>query len=316
MKDKVAILMAVYNGEKYISAQIESILKQTYQNFDLIIRDDGSKDQTVRIIQTIITENPQRNIILLRNKSNVHGQLQNFSYLFDYAKNSYNFIMFSDQDDIWKENKVELSINAIKSNNTKPTLIYTNYLNWNMEKNTRNVAYIQERHYTFERLFVQNWTMGCTYILNKKMIDKIDHIPHGVENHDYWIALVAALDSNIMYLPQVTMIHRLHNNNVTARSNSTSWEDRFLRLYKEVLSKNGRKRVYSRWSTVYKNLTNLYDNVKIKELYKMLISSSVKSIVLSYQYGYRAVTKKYDFVFRMYLLLKSKKEIIKEIKEQ
>lgn len=305
--NKLAVLMATYNGDKYINEQLKSILNQTYKNFDLIIRDDGSSDGTVSIIRSVIFKNPEQKIILLENKSDVHGQLENFSFLFDYAKDKYDFIMFSDQDDVWYSNKIQLSLDIIKLNASEPTLVYTNYLNWNMKDQSKTPAYTKVPECTFERIFVQNWTMGCTYILNKKMIQKIGHIPIGVENHDYWIALVSSMDHNIKYLSKVTMEHRLHAGNVTARENSTSWKDRFFRLNKEVLRKKGRDVVYSRWYTIYINLIKKYKNKQvIKQLSRVLFSHNIKSCYLSYRYGYKAVTIKYDFVFRLYLLLKPK----------
>lgn len=309
MKDKIAILMATYNGEKYISEQIESILKQTYRNFDLIIRDDGSTDKTISIIQSIIKKNSENNIYLLKNRSSEHGQLKNFANLFNYAKNRYKYIMFSDQDDIWYKNKIEISMNAIELKGKAPTLIYTNYVNWNMESQTKSIAYTHTPECTFERLFVQNWTMGCTYLLNLGMIEKIDNIPDGVENHDYWIALVASLDNNIEYLSEVTMEHRLHANNVTARESSKHLKNRILRLYTELLNNTGRNKVYKKWCKVYFYLNKKYKGKKIIGLSQILFSSKMKSLYLSYKYAYKAVTKKYDFVFRLYLLFKSRKKM-------
>jgi glycosyltransferase involved in cell wall biosynthesis len=309
MKDKIVILMATYNGEKYVSAQIKSILEQTYNNFDLIIRDDGSTDKTISIIKSIIERNDKKNIYLLKNKSSKHGQLKNFANLFNYAKDKYKYIMFSDQDDIWYKNKIQISLDAIKKKGDTPTLIYTNYINWNMKDKTKNIAYSYIPECTFERLFVQNWTMGCTYLLNKGMIKQIENIPDGVDNHDYWIALVSSLNNNIEYLPQVTMEHRLHANNVTGRENSKSFKNRAIRLYTELINRSGRNKVYKRWCKIYFYLNNRYKNKSIVNLSQVLFSSNLKSIYLSYKYDYKAVTKKYDFVFRLYLLFKSQRKM-------
>ena len=114
MKDKtIDILLATYNGEKYVAEQIDSILNQTYKNIHLIISDDCSTDNTRKILSQY--ENNERVEIHLQ--ENNLGYIKNFEFLLKQVKNE--LYMLSDQDDFWlKEtlffSKLNISFYAIK----------------------------------------------------------------------------------------------------------------------------------------------------------------------------------------------------------
>ena len=101
---KIDILMATYNGEKYLVEQLDSIINQTYRNWNLLIRDDNSTDKTLEIIQNYHKKD-KRIKILKDNKGNL-GIVRNFEELLKSSESE--FIMFSDQDDIWVENKLDM----------------------------------------------------------------------------------------------------------------------------------------------------------------------------------------------------------------
>ena len=102
IKPQVEILMATYNGEKYIGEQIESILSQSYTNWIIRISDDCSKDKTAEIIKKYAEEYPEK-IEIIENKSPSGSAKNNFFRLLGISTGEY--IMCCDQDDIWKENK-------------------------------------------------------------------------------------------------------------------------------------------------------------------------------------------------------------------
>ena len=110
MNPKIEILMATYNGEKYIGEQINSIINQTYTNWNLLIRDDGSKDKTLNIIKKY--EKMDNRIILIRDNKDNLGFVKNFEELL--KKSRTEFVMFSDQDDYWLENKIEKYVEVIE----------------------------------------------------------------------------------------------------------------------------------------------------------------------------------------------------------
>ena len=123
MERKIDILMATYNGEKYVSEQIKSILQQTYKNWTLIIRDDNSDDNTLKILYKY--QKKDKRIKIINDSMGNLGFVKNFEELLKYSDS--DFIMFSDQDDIWYNNKVEKMYNRIiTENNNIPILVHCN----------------------------------------------------------------------------------------------------------------------------------------------------------------------------------------------
>ena len=124
----ILIMMATYNGEKYISKQLETIINQTYTNWELIIRDDCSTDNTLGIIKDYVKKDSRIKYIL--SDSEKHGAYYNFFGLINYAKKikEYDFYVFADQDDEWDNMKLEeyLKFYDSKVNEDIPVLIYGN----------------------------------------------------------------------------------------------------------------------------------------------------------------------------------------------
>ena len=112
MEEKIDILMATYNGEKYLKEQIESILNQTYKNIRLIISDDASKDSTPQILEEYRKKDSRIEIYL--NKEN-RGVVKNIEFLLEKVEDE--FYMLADQDDVWLPLKVEKSIETLKKQN-------------------------------------------------------------------------------------------------------------------------------------------------------------------------------------------------------
>ena len=117
MDEKVNILMATYNGEKYLNEQIDSLLNQTYKNIQIIISDDCSKDSTKNILKQYEEQEPQKIKVFYQEKN--LGYVKNFEFLLNYEKEQEDssIYMLCDQDDVWKEEKVERSLEKLKEGN-------------------------------------------------------------------------------------------------------------------------------------------------------------------------------------------------------
>ena len=132
---RVAILMATYNGEKYIAEQISSIINQNYQDWSLFVSDDESKDGTVDIIRSIGINEPRIKKILF-NKD--HGAFSKFYFLLRYAQKKltpYYDVFLCDQDDIWEKDKIQVELNAINNSPNKSVLVF--HLSHFYNKNTK-----------------------------------------------------------------------------------------------------------------------------------------------------------------------------------
>ena len=112
MEEKVDVLLATYNGEKYLKEQIDSILNQTYQNINLIISDDNSNDSTRKILEEY-KKIDNRIKTYLQDKN--LGYIKNFEFLL--TKVESNYYMLSDQDDVWLPEKIEKSMKTLKEKN-------------------------------------------------------------------------------------------------------------------------------------------------------------------------------------------------------
>lgn len=214
--EKVDILLATYNGEKYVREQIDSILNQTYKEFRLLISDDCSTDNTPSILEEY--KNKDNRIEIYLQKDNL-GVVKNFEFLLNKVQSKY--YMFSDQDDIWKETKIEKSVNKIQEQDydlvysdleiVDENLIVTNKSYWK-EKG----IYGKIKNYNnFESLYLNNFVTGCTIISKKELINKFMPLPNNSKYvlHDYWISLILSQNGKIAYIEEPLIKYRQHKNN-------------------------------------------------------------------------------------------------------
>ena len=220
----IGILMATYNGEKFVSEQIDSILSQTYKNWVLLIHDDGSNASTIDILRSYQNGYPQR-IILIDDGIRCGGAKENFAYLFKIAKINYNFdyIMFSDQDDVWLPFKIETVLKQMIESENKypetPICVYTDLTV--VDENLKLISNscwkyqrINPAENTTNRLLSRNVAAGCTMILNRAAFNIIFNIPEKSVIHDWWVALVVSTFGKMFYIGTSTILYRQHAFNV------------------------------------------------------------------------------------------------------
>ncbi|MGL4653517.1 glycosyltransferase family 2 protein [Cetobacterium sp.] len=215
LNPKVEILMATYNGENYIEEQIESLFNQTYQNWNLVIRDDGSKDKTLEIIQKYENEYPNKIKLLKDNKGGLRAK-DNF---FELLRNSKeNYVMFCDQDDIWLPNKIEITLDKMLEIENGPTLIHTDLKVVDKTLNIISNSFwkfqnIDPNRKSHNYLIVQNNITGCTVMINRELADlSVGDFPNGIM-HDWIIGIIASLKGRIEYLTEPTILYRQHGKN-------------------------------------------------------------------------------------------------------
>ena len=213
---KVAILLSTYNGEKYLKNQLDSLMAQSYKDFEIIARDDGSADDTVEILKSY-------GIKLLETNENL-GAKSSFATLLNYTveHSDAEYFMFCDQDDVWSEYKVEKTLTKMQEMEQQfsdiPLLVHTDLEVVDEKLNTINSSF-----YTFQKInpfednlnkfLVQNSITGCTIMINRELAQKCLPIPSKAIIHDWWIGLVASKFGKIGYLNSPTIQYRQHNNN-------------------------------------------------------------------------------------------------------
>jgi rhamnosyltransferase len=278
--DKITILLATYNGEKYIQKQIDSIINQTYKNWDLWIRDDGSKDNTIDLLYKYEEKDTRIHVLDNDNKFNL-GPCMNFNELCVNVELS-EYIMFSDQDDVWLPDKIEKTYNYFKSlerknDKNKPILVFTDFI-----ITDGDLKVVEESGYKFidvgsdffnkplNSLLAFNFVWGCTTLCNRTLLNKCTPIPKYAENHDYWIGLVASIIGKLYFMNETTMYYRQHSNNVTG-------------VYETAKFKNRVKKLFMGWEKFNKKISNsIYHANELKHRYENEISEHDLYILENY----------------------------------
>lgn len=218
--DKIQILLATYNGERFLEQQLESIINQTHMNWELIIHDDGSTDKTIDIILRFCNNHPTQ-IKLLNDGVQLRNAKDNFGHL---IKNSTaNYIAFSDQDDIWLPQKLELCIQTLRTaeeeNNSLPIIVHSDLTVvdnkgnliceslWKMQK-TRPIEKYEES------ILVNNFVTGCTMLCNRRAIENSTPIPPSAIMHDWWITLKTLQSGGrVISIDKPLVLYRQHDQN-------------------------------------------------------------------------------------------------------
>ena len=217
----IAILMAAYNGEKYLEEQLDSIKRQTFQDWHLIISDDSSTDRTLEIARKFQKEVTQQ-VTILENQVPKGSAKNNFFHLLKNVEESY--IMFADQDDVWKEDKIEKTLSCMKKLEKKvtghvPILVHTD-----LTVVDENMGIIADSFFQYAKVkkkvdlatfIIQNNVTGCTIMMNRELYEGICQVKDlkKVIMHDYWAALYAMVYGVVGVVDQSTMYYRQHESN-------------------------------------------------------------------------------------------------------
>lgn len=245
--------MATYNGEKYISEQINSLFNQTYTNWKLIIHDDNSRDNTVKIIKEYEKRYSQK-IIFLNDNIATGGAKENFTYILNKIDDNYDYIMFCDQDDVWLENKVEITLKKMLESEEKskdiPILIHTDLKV--VDENLNIISYSMFKYqklniknqYSLDLMSMENIITGCTMMINKQLSLLSKNIATEAIMHDWWIAIIALREDGLIeFVDKPTILYRQHQLNTigSKKVNLSYYFKKLLRMKENI---NDYKRIY------------------------------------------------------------------------
>jgi glycosyltransferase involved in cell wall biosynthesis len=265
----VAIIMTTYNGEQYVEAQIDSILDSSYQDFELFIYDDGSKDQTIAMIRRYEKEYPLK-VHIVQNEDNL-GVSRNF--LQALGKTTMDYVMFCDQDDVWKVNKIALTLKRMRhmegqSGKDIPLAVFTDANVVDKDLNEMHCSFFCSNHLNprktdLAHLLMENKLIGCTVMVNAALrkILRSNQYPEREKYHDIWVALIAASFGRIGFINERTLLYRQHEGNLVGGTSFSSYfrnrlkflqkqkativalesqAEEFLTLYGEILAEEKR----------------------------------------------------------------------------
>lgn len=222
-RSKIAILMSTYNGAQYLKEQIESIQQQTNHDWQLYIRDDGSKDQTVDIAQSYAQQDPRINLV--DQGSSNRGVIGSFMRLLKLVDADY--YMFADQDDYWHTDKVQRTLDLMQANEEThlPICVHTELQNTDAQLNPLGLLKSGQVWTDFKHFCFGNCVTGCTMMINEplKQLLNIDSLNlSAIMMHDWWFALVAAAFGKVVYDPTPTIDYRQHGTNVVGGQDTQS----------------------------------------------------------------------------------------------
>lgn len=222
--NKVQVLLSAYNGEQYISEQIQSILNQTYPSISILIRDDGSTDQTVQVLEQLIKIHPDQ--IKLIKGPNV-GVVSSFFELLRVADAEVDYYCFCDQDDVWLDHKVEHAITRLNSSihTEVPAMVFTSTYLTDDELNRKGTwPKPPTREPSFFNALYENIAIGATITMNRSARNLFMHSrsvdSQKVLMHDWWFYLLVTAFGTVIYDNTPSMLYRQHRNNVVGGSNS------------------------------------------------------------------------------------------------
>lgn len=216
---EVAILMATYNGARFIRDQIHSIQQQTYTKWKLYVQDDLSTDDTLNIVQELAATD-ERICILPNNQK--FGAMQNFAHLMQKVEADYYF--FADQDDIWFPDKIGMSLKVMlekeKGNGNKPIIVHTDLKVVDAQLNELSPSLWQMLRIspqllrTFNSLTAHCLLTGCAMTFNRKLRDICLPLPQEAIMHDTWLGLMTYKNGGIICeISRPSMLYRQHGNN-------------------------------------------------------------------------------------------------------
>lgn len=256
---KVQVLLSSYHGEKYIKEQIESIIKQEEVEVSLKIRDDGSSDKTIEIIEDLAKENS--NIIWYKGEN--IGPARSFMDLI-LQSDEADYYAFADQDDIWKPRKLISAIKALEGKEEIPAL----YLSA-LEIVDKNLQIITTKKVTgnfcLEGELAKNFATGCTQVFNQKLCHILkQYQPSYLIMHDSWITRVCyAIGGTVIVDENSYIQYRQHENNVVGYNDENF--QKLKRQLKIAFQEKVRMRV-----NIAKELKNGYEKLLTKETKEIL----------------------------------------------
>lgn len=223
---QVAILMSTYNGERYISSQLDSIINQTHTNFRLYIRDDGSIDNTIQIINDYV--NRDSRIVLVNDSIKHRGVKNSFLWLLEQVECEY--YMFCDQDDVWLPKKISESLKYItQSKVSQPTVVCTDLFLVNQDLDIINKSMWETHHIrklvnNKDGLKIASMFPGCTMLFNHMAKEIALSETFEFPLHDMQISLTTYKHNGVIIPIHSSLIkYRQHSNNVVGLYSGNKW---------------------------------------------------------------------------------------------
>lgn len=233
----IDILLATYNGERFIDAQIESVLRQNRTDWMLTVRDDCSTDGTLALVHDLARRHPGRITVQARPTASGSAK-QNFLEMLTGSHAPY--VMLCDHDDVWLEDKIALTAARMRELEHRfgadvPLLVHSDLIVTDAElqvlsPSMMDAQQLDGRESRLGRLIIQNVVTGCTVMVNRPLADMVREPFDEIVMHDWWLALIASAFGAIGFLERPTVLYRQHGTNTVGARPSRSLSYKMKRL--------------------------------------------------------------------------------------
>ena len=238
MSSPVLIAMATFNGEKFLRCQLESLLAQSYREWILWVRDDGSTDSTLEIVRKY-TKRDSRIFLLSEPTPSVKartGALQNFGRLLQQLP-AAPYYFLCDQDDRWHEDNVALKLEKLQklekaAGTSRPALVHSDLQVMSSDKTIlapsfKALAGADGDTAELFRLLAQNVVTGCSCAFNNALLELALPVPEQALMHDWWLALLASAVGEVSYIGKALVDYRQHEGQVTGGLGASNLHQKF-----------------------------------------------------------------------------------------
>ena len=233
----VFIVLSTYDGKAHVAALVESIQRQTFRDWCLLVRDDGSSDATVDIVSGLAREDPRIHILPADGRN--LGATASFGLLLAQARDrGAGYVFFADQDDIWLPSKLDRLLSAMVDAETEtgsdaPLLVYSDLVVVAGDLRVIHPSFRRQQWLTpltqaeaLRVLLTQNVVTGCGAMLNRPLLDIVVPLPEEVVMHDWWAAQCAAATGRIVDVADATVLYRQHTANGGGAPGPWAWAAR------------------------------------------------------------------------------------------
>lgn len=277
--EKVAILLSTFNGEKYLREQIASLLNQTHDNFIIYIRDDGSTDSTIEILESYSSQTEK--VVVLKDSLGNIGVAKSYRLLMEFTSSDY--YLFADQDDFWEQNKIEKLLEIAQKSTAKdePYLLFSNMTVFH-ENSSKDYDFFKKfkiDDLTIKNGLFQGTISGCLMIFNDKAKQiSLDLNPKSNMLHDWDILMSCYLLGEIELTDEHLIKHRLHDSNVIGEN----LKKPVLTLLKDLVKFTFRSSAYRKvelkdyFDYIGSCVNNIDNQVRIKK--DLLTEDEIKSL--------------------------------------
>ncbi len=287
----VSIVVTTYNGERFLKAQLDSIIAQTYQPIEIIVVDDGSTDNTLNILNEYAAHH--KNVSVIKNEQNL-GYVKNFEKGFSLAKGDY--IAPCDQDDVWLPTKIDVLVNHIGDD----AIAYCDSEFIDGAGQTLNKKMSDTKTLTdFDSplMYIEAGisALGHAMLIKKEVVFAAMPFPT-LFSHDNWLGFVATFSSKVKFVDEVLVQYRRHDANLT---NALHKKDRKKNIHQKTKQE--------RLENAYQRLTALYE--------KCPDVLPEKEVIRQLRKGHESYALRYNFL-RMRLFFQHRDKILRHKKYQ